>query len=121
MEQNLKNCQTHIPNFKQVVAHLNMDETKNIQYSDIFGWLAKQKAAFRILSRALIIQNELLKKHLLLAIPTSAVQWGISGHSTPGMPGEQWRLVKFPLVKYIIIRSQEQKSYRYHKTYTISY
>ena len=30
---------------------------------------------------------------------------GITGHSNAGMAGEQSRLVKFPLVKYIVIKS----------------
>ena len=65
-----------------------MTDNEIVQYSDIYGSLAQQKAAVRVFSRALDIREELLKKDSQSAIPTSGASLDTASRACQGSSGD---------------------------------
>ena len=83
-----EDCQNHILNCNRILAHLSMTDNEIVQYSDIYGSLAQQKAAVRVFSRALDIREELLKKDTQSAIPTSGASLDTASRACQGSSGD---------------------------------
>ena len=77
-----------------------MNDTEKVQYSDIYIWLlSPTESCCKSIFKSPRYMRGAAEERLSII---NTYQWGITGHSIPGIPGKQWGLVKFPLVKYII-------------------
>ena len=83
-----EDSQIHILNCERIKAHLNETETESIQYSDIYGSLAKQKDAVKIFQRAFEIREKLLKKDSDLQQPTSGTSLDTATRACQGSSGD---------------------------------
>ena len=78
----------HILNYERIKAHLNNTETESIQYSVIYGCLAKQKNAVKIFQRAFEVREELFKKDSDLRQPTSGTSLDTATRTCQGSSGD---------------------------------
>ena len=101
-----EDCQTHLLSCVRILAQTKVDDLGSVTYADIYGSLDKQLAAVKLFAKLIQIREDLLKM-----IHGSTYQWGITGHSTSGLPEGQWGFPKFPYVKYIIIKNLKKCFY----------